>query len=381
MVIVQITNDNREAFREYHKPVPWFGTAPEALLQGFSLLPEVTVHVIGCTQRPMASSPEKLADNIWFHSLLVPKLGWMRTGFQGCIRAVRRKVRELKPDIVHGQGTERECSISAVFTGYPNVLTVHGNMRLVAKVTPARPFSYYWLAARLESLTLPRADGVVCITRYTEEAVRDLAKRTWLLPNAVDSTFFEISREPDTVPLILCIGQVCLRKNQNAFIRALDSLADRMKFKLCFLGMAQRGLPYEDEFFNLLETRPWCSYEGFASREKLKSLMRRAAAVALPSVEDNCPMAVLEGMAAGVAVVAPRIGGVPDLVEDGRNGFLCDPHDALSMRTAMERVLSNPAEVSAIATLAQREAKQRFHPLVIARKHVEIYREVLGAVK
>src|SRR5205085_8384414 len=114
MVIVQVTTDNREPFREYQKSVPWFGTAPEALLQGFAQLSEVKVHVIGCTQKPMAASPEKLADNIWFHSLHVPKMGWLRTGYQGCIRAVRRKVRALQPDIVHGQGTERECSLSAV---------------------------------------------------------------------------------------------------------------------------------------------------------------------------------------------------------------------------------------------------------------------------
>ena len=97
MVIVQLTTDNREPFREYHKTEPWFGTAPEALFQGFSSMPDTTVHVVTCTQQPMRS-PEKLAGNIWFHSLHVPKLGWMRTGFMGCVRAVRRKVRELPAD-------------------------------------------------------------------------------------------------------------------------------------------------------------------------------------------------------------------------------------------------------------------------------------------
>ena len=90
-------------------------------------------------------SPEKLAPNIFFHSLYVPKLGWLRTAYQGCIRAVRKKLRELRPNIVHGQGTERDCAISAVFSGFPNVLTIHGNLRLIAKVTQARRFSFPWL--------------------------------------------------------------------------------------------------------------------------------------------------------------------------------------------------------------------------------------------
>ena len=85
------------------------------MLQGFAALPEVRVHVVSCTQQPMRS-PEKLAGNIWFHSLHVPKLGWLRTGYQGCIRAVRRKLRAIQPDLVHGQGTERDCALSAIFS-------------------------------------------------------------------------------------------------------------------------------------------------------------------------------------------------------------------------------------------------------------------------
>ena len=103
MKVAILTTDNREPYREYHKSIPWFGTAPEALLQGFAEFPEAEVHVISCTQKPMVSSPEKIADNIWFHSLHVPKMGWMRTLYQGCVRATKKKLKEIQPDIVHGQ--------------------------------------------------------------------------------------------------------------------------------------------------------------------------------------------------------------------------------------------------------------------------------------
>ena len=161
--VVILTSDKRDHDRDYANPLPGFGTAPEALLQGFSALPETEVHVVSCTQQPLAA-PEHIAPNIFYHSLVVPKSGWMRTGYQGCIRAARKKLNSLQPDIVHGQGTERDCALSAVFSGFPNVLTIHGNMRLVAAVNHARLFSFHWLAARLEGFTLPRTDGVVCIT-------------------------------------------------------------------------------------------------------------------------------------------------------------------------------------------------------------------------
>ena len=263
MRIAILTTDSREHYRDYGNPVPSFGTAPEALLQGFAHLSDVEVHVLSCARAPM-QSPATLAPNIYFHSLLVPKIGWMRSGYQGCIRAARRKLREIRPDIVHGQGTERDCAVSAVFSGFPNVLTIHGNMRLIGKVNRVKPFSFLWLAAQLEKVTIPRSRGVVCITHYTEEAVRDLARRTWVVPNAVDASFFAVNSQPplEKMPRILCVGHICLRKNQNAFIRALDALAGRQKFEVVFLGSAIAGRAYDDEFLQLVRERSWCHSRG-----------------------------------------------------------------------------------------------------------------------
>jgi glycosyltransferase involved in cell wall biosynthesis len=337
MRVAILTTDSREHDREYQKPQPGFGTAPEALLRGFAEIGGTEIHIVACTQQPMVSSPEKIADNLWFHSLHVPKFGWMKTFYQGCIRATRKKLREIQPDIVHGQGTERDCAISAVFSGFPNVLTIHGNMRLIAQVNRARPFSFWWNAARLEAFTLPRADGIVCITNYTRAAVAGLAKKTWVLPNAVHDGFFSVAPEinPALPPLILCVGGICLRKNQNAFIRALDPVAARRKFRLVFLGGVSRDEPYGREFFELLRTRAWCAHGGFVDREKLKTWLRESSLLALPSLEDNCPMTVLEAMAAGVPVVAANVGGVPDLITDGKTGLLCNPLDAASMAGAV----------------------------------------------
>jgi len=356
---------------------PYFGTAPEALLHGFATVPEARVHVVTCTQRPM-KSPEKLADNIWFHSLVVPKIGWLRTGYQGCIRATRRFLRALQPDIVHGQGTERDCAISAVLSRFPRVITIHGNMRMIAKVNRAQPFSYLWLAAQLERFTIPRSGGVVCITHYTENAVRNLAPRIWIVPNAVDSGFFDVARALQPSNVILCVGHVIFRKNQNAFIRALDPLANQIPFKVVFIGNASPPRSYSGEFLELIKTRPWCEHIEFLDRDALKKRFETATLLAMPSLEENCPMVVLEAMAAGLPVIAANVGGVTDLIEKDVNGVLCNPTDAESMRAAIAFALENRGRVEAMAVAAKCRALERFHPRVIARRHVEIYREVLS---
>jgi glycosyltransferase involved in cell wall biosynthesis len=376
MKIALLTTDNREAFREYKKEIPWFGTAPEALIQGFAKLPEVEVHVVSCTKYPM-KSPAKLAENTFFHSLHVPWLGWLRTGYQGCIRAVRRKLREIQPDIVHGQGTERDQGICAVFSGFPNVLTLHGNMRLVARVNRARPFTFLWFAARLEHFTIPRSDGVVCITNYTREAVGSLARRTWVVPNAVDDSFFEIKRTPSPSVQLLCIANVEGRKNQNALIHAVDTLNPPGRFELVFLGVATRDNAYANEFFELIEARPWCRYAGFADRHALRQYIASASGLVLPSLEDNCPMVVLEAMAAGLPVAAARVGGVPDLVRHGETGLLFDPLSEKAMAVAIEQLLEGGSP--SMAGRAQAEARQRFRSETISARHLEIYREVLSS--
>ena len=377
MRIVVLTTDNREPHKDYANPSPHFGTAPTAFLEGLALVPELEVHVVSCIRQPV-KSPEKIAPNTFFHSLVVPKIGWMKTLFQGCVRATRKKIQEIRPDLVHGQGTEADCSISAIFSGFPNILTLHGNMRLIAALNRDPAFSYNWLAARLEGFVLPRTHGVVCITDYTRNAVQALAPRNWVLPNAVDESFFGLSAKPDlsTSPIGLCVGTICSRKNQNDFIRALDPLAQEQKFKILFAGEPDKGT-YGQEFQQLVQARPWCEHVGFLNREQLKACFQTATFLALPTREDNCPMVVLEAMAAGVPVLASNVGGVPDLIQHEVNGLLCDPVRPETFRAATDRLLRDKEFSRRLTVEARTQAQRRFHPLVIAQKHVEIYREVL----
>src|SRR5262249_20838593 len=105
--VAMVTTDARGPLASADEPDPCLGRAPHALLECVSRLPDdVEVHVVSCVQTHVRS-PAKLADNIFFYNLVVPKWGWLRTSYQGCIRAVRRHLRQLQPHLVHGQGTER----------------------------------------------------------------------------------------------------------------------------------------------------------------------------------------------------------------------------------------------------------------------------------
>ena len=251
MKIALLTTDNREHQRTYAETVPRFGPAVEALLEGLAGLSDLEVHVIACTQRPM-QAPEKLAQNIWFHLLHVSKIGWLRTGYQGCVRAIRKKLRELQPDLVHGQGTERECALSAVLSGFPNVVTIHGNMRAVARSVGARLGSYLWCAARLEAFTLRRAGGVFCNSAYTERVVRQCNQRAWRIPNALRLPFFETpiaSRPPTNPPILLNVGAIAPHKRQLPLLALAEQLQQEGQFcEMRFVGAVNSSRAYGRKF-------------------------------------------------------------------------------------------------------------------------------------
>lgn len=374
--IAFLTTDNREQQADYDNPHPHFGTAPAALLDGFALFPdELEVHVISCTRREM-ETPEKLAPNIFFHQPLVPHLGWGRTAFAGCGLAVRKVIKQIQPDLVHAQGTERDCAVSMMMAPrMPKLLTIHGHMARIAEILDAKPFSYYWLVKQLESLAVRQAAGVVAITNYTKQRIRDKAHKTWVVPNAVNATFFDVNA-PGTGCIALCVASLSPWKRQLQLIQAMDSLPSSSRPNLVLLGIGgETG--YGAEVTAAVAERSWCSHPGSVDRAGLQASLKKAGLLILPSTEDNCPMVILEAMAAGVPVAASRIGGIPDLIDDGRTGYLFDPLDGESVRQAVSRWAESPETTAALAETAKREALARFHPRVVAARHLEIYREVV----
>ena len=376
MKIAFLTTDNREQFGRYDDPEPYFGTAMSALLDGFALLPgDIEVHVVSCAKKPMRK-PEKLASNIWFHQPLVPRAGWGRSAFAGCGLAVRKVLRDIRPDLVHAQGTERDCAVSMMLApGMPRLLTIHGHMAKVAEVSGARFPSYYWMAARLEAMAVRRADGVVALTRYTEERVAAKARRTWIVPNAVDERFLKVRNSPEA-GLVLCVAHVHAWKRQVELMEALDAIPDEEKPRLVFLGEASAG-EYGHRFATAIAARSsWCEHAGNVNRAGLLNWLARADLLVLPSIEDNCPMVALEAMAAGVPVAASDIGGIPDLVLHGVSGERFNPRDPVDMAAKVCLLLRDRTLRDRLASGARQHALGSYHPKVIAEKHVGIYREL-----
>ena len=378
MRIVQLTTDSREHYGDHASPHPYFGAAPEALLQGFALLPEAEVHVVSCVQRPVPS-PEKIAPNIFYHSVVVPKLGWMRTLYSGCVRATRKKIREIKPDIVHGQGTERDCALAAARSGFPNVVTIHGNMQAIAEIYGARFGSFHWLAAKLETVALKRTAGVFCNSAYTESLVAPRAQKIWRVPNALRSEFFAPVPEKKSAatPVLLNVGVIESRKQQRAVLNVARRLHQRgLKFQLRFIGMVP-DTDYGQAFARELaaaESAGYARHLGLLSTPQVIAAMDAADALIHFPTEEAFGLVTAETLARNLKFFGAAVGGGLEIASGVEGAELLPADDFSGLEKALARWLAGggPHPQSAAATM-----RARYHPEVVARRHLEIYREVL----
>lgn len=380
MRIAFLTTDQRESIPGCADEQPHIGYAPTALLQGFIGLPGAEVHVVSCLKEPLRSI-QTLAPNVFYHGLAVPRIGWLRTGYQGCIRAVRKKLREIQPDIVHGQGTERDCGICAAWSGFPNVVTIHGNMKAIAEVYQARIGSYYWLASRLESFALRRTAGVFCNSAYTEKLVGPRATKTWRVTNALRLDFFSppLPPVPSARPVLLNVGVFEPRKQQVKLLAAAQRLHQRgCQFELQFAGQLESGTRYGAAFARELargETAGYARHLGSLPPARLVAAMDEASALVHFPSEEAFGLVVAEALARNLKFFGAATGGIVDIAQGIDGAELIAAMDFASLEEAIAKWLKAGAPKPQNAASVMR---QRYHPTVIAQQHLEIYRQVLA---
>jgi glycosyltransferase involved in cell wall biosynthesis len=377
--IALIAADGREDARDYTALRPSFGAATEALLQGFASLPEVEIHVVSCAQKPM-KSPEKLAENIWFHGVYAPKLGWQRASYQGCIRAARRQLKAIRPEIVHGLGTERECAISAAFSKFPNVVTIFQDMTEQARLLQPRLGSTGWLAGQLENITLKRTRGILCSSEYSEKLAKPRAQRAWRVPNAIREEFFAPVRLQPAADkcILLNAGDIAERQRQTAVLAVARKLHRQgLKFELRFIGNFS-----DDDYVKIFKERlveaeaaGYARHIGSKTTAEIVDCYDSAHGLLHCPSDEASGFVVPEALARNLKFFGTGVGGVIEITAGVPDAelFSLEDWDGLTLAITRWMRAGYPRSSHAAAGMAP-----LVHPAAIARRHVEIYREALN---
>ncbi|MBU6435506.1 MAG: glycosyltransferase family 4 protein, partial [Nitrospirae bacterium] len=112
-------------------------------------------------------------------------------------------------------------------------------------------------------------------------------------------------------------------------------------------------------------------------REDTDELLQALDIFVLPSLSEGIPMALLEAMAASRAVVASRVGGIPEIVEDGFEGFLVEPMDPDSLAERCRRLIASPDVARKMGEQARKRVERDFSATAMADRVASVYKELL----
>jgi glycosyltransferase involved in cell wall biosynthesis len=145
----------------------------------------------------------------------------------------------------------------------------------------------------------------------------------------------------DEWPVILFVGKLESRKGYRDLLEAAVEVLMRFpRVQIWFVGHG------EIEQGRLLAKKLGIDrsvmFSGWINSEDMEYYYRAASIFCLPSYDEGLPMAVLEAMSYGLPVVCTPVGGLPDLISDGRNGFFAQPGDVQSIASQLLRLLRNP---------------------------------------
>lgn len=175
-------------------------------------------------------------------------------------------------------------------------------------------------------------------------------------PNFVDPDLFSPADGPGRH--FLYVGRVRRMKGIGTLVRAASTLTD-VPLVVVGEGRDREQLEETTRDRGLDHVR----FPGFREGSELHALIRGAVAVVVPSeMYENCPMAILEAMALGRPVIGSRIGGVPELVEDGTDGLLFAPGDVEGLRDRLEWMAEHRREAARMGERARRKIVGRFGP-------------------
>jgi glycosyltransferase involved in cell wall biosynthesis len=224
-----------------------------------------------------------------------------------------------------------------------------------------------------------RSDRVVAISSYTAAELRELADvpievipYTTALPDPPSAP--RSSSGPATV---LFVGRLVERKGVPYLIEAMSLLRDR-SIRLVIVGEGPERATLEGAA-RRLEIADHVEFRGKISAAELQAAYAQAAAFVLPSVFDargdteGLGVVALEAMNHGTPVVASRIGGIPDVVEDGVSGLLVPPGDAAALAAALRRVIDEPGLARKLGEAGRRRLHEQFSWEAITARWGAVY--------
>ncbi len=289
--------------------------------------------------------------------------------------------------------------LASLLHGVPHVVTAHS-------LEPRRPWKAdqlgggYRLSSWVERTAYLAADAVIAVSNGMRLDVLDAYPeldpvRVHVVGNGVDAEAYSPVNAPDVVrglgvdldrPYALFVGRITRQKGVMHLLRAAEQLPEDVGLVLC---AGAPDTPAErqqvaDAVTELQQRRSGVVWiEAMLPREQLVPLITAATVFVVPSVYEPLGIVNLEAAACGTAVVASAVGGIPEVVDDGRTGLLVpyDPADPAAFEAGLAariaELAADPARAAAMGAAGRDRVLTEFGWPAIAQQTVSVYSAVL----
>ena len=308
--------------------------------------------------RALARHPIELAKSLEAVARAVEQLDW---------------VREFDPDVIHAHWASYPSTAALALgrlLGKPFGFTCHAHDIFVHD---------HLLREKIESAAVP-----VTISRYNvdwlaEQVTARARDRVTVVHCGVDLPTLPFHGDGRQEDLIVTVGRLDPIKGFDILVDALAELkrqGRRLRCQVIGEGPLRRALQARidrhrlSELVELLGARP---------QTEVRAALRAATIFTLPSLiapsgdRDGIPVSLMEAMAAGAPVVSTRVSGIPELIDDEREGLLVSPQDARALAGALARLLDDAALRRRLALGARAKIEQEFDAAREANKLLELF--------
>lgn len=248
---------------------------------------------------------------------------------------IRKLVHRVRPDLVQINSTKAGMlgRLALIATRTPVVFTAHG------WAFSGRRGSSGFFATAVERTVAPLTAAIVCVSNWDLKLAieRGIAtsSRLQVIHNGIAAPELPPARDPwPAEPVVVCVARLAPPKDVGLLLNALaDRRLSAWRLKVVGDGPERAALKARAAALGMAER-----VQMLGDRSDVPDLLARADAFVLPTKWEGLPYSVLEAMAAGLPVVASRVGGVPELVIDGETGLLVERDSVSELAIALHRL-------------------------------------------
>ncbi|MFN3390891.1 MAG: N-acetyl-alpha-D-glucosaminyl L-malate synthase BshA [Meiothermus ruber] len=260
------------------------------------------------------------------------------------------------------------------------VTTLHGTDVTLVGREPA--------FARTTQHAVRTSDAVTAVSHSLAQDARTklgVAREIEVIYNWVDPERFKPNRDPayrarfaqPEEAIVLHVSNFRAVKRPLDALRVFAGILERMPARLLMIGDG----PLRQECMELADELEIAGRVQFLeSTPSIEKFMSVADLFLLPSEQESFGLVALEAMASGVPVVASRVGGLPELIEEGKTGFLCPMGDIQGMLEASLEILTSRTRRRNMGEAARARAIEHFRPEVVLPRYLEVYEKTLNKV-